>query len=165
MKHGISEHEWSDYLDGWATSEVRDRIETHFIGCLQCWEFYERMCGATEVLVDAGEEARQALTLEDRDLHAMLSGAFSRLRAGEVMTPVPAQVQGRLDMLETMLAPFWGTQAVASALQTAAKNSPARSLEKVTVDNWEQFLERLTAIAAAICGETFAGLVWERGQL
>jgi multidrug efflux pump subunit AcrA (membrane-fusion protein) len=164
MKHGISELEWSEYVDGSATAEVRDRIETHFIGCLRCWEFYERMCGATDMLVDAGEEARQTLTLEDRRLHAMLGGAFSRLRAGEVIA-VPAQVKGRLDMLETMLAPFWGTQAVASALQTAAKNSPARTLEKVTLDNWEQFLERLTAIAAAICGETFAGLVWERGQL
>jgi hypothetical protein len=165
MKHGISELEWSDYVDGAATAEVRDRIEAHFTGCLQCWEFYERMCGATEALVDAGEEARQALTLGDRELHSMLTGAFTRLRAGDAMSPVPAQVQGRLDMLETMLAPFWGTQAVASALQTAAKNSPARTLERVTLDNWEQFLERLTAIAAAICGETFAGLVWERGQL
>ena len=123
------------------------------------------MCGATDELVDAGEDARQTLTLEDRQLHAMLSGTFSRLRAGEVMAPVQTQVQGRLDMLETMLAPFWGTQAAASALQTAAKNSPARTLEQVTPDNWEQFLERLTAIAAAICGETFAGLVRERGQL
>jgi hypothetical protein len=68
-------------------------------------------------------------------------------------------------MLETMLAPFWGSQAAASALQTAAKNSPARTLEQVTPHNWKEFLERLTAIAAAICGETFAGLVWERGQL
>ena len=38
MKHGISELEWSDYVDGSATAEVRDRIEAHFIGCLQCWD-------------------------------------------------------------------------------------------------------------------------------
>ena len=166
MKHGISELEWNDYVDGSAAPEVRDRIEAHFTGCLQCWEFYERMCCATDELVDAGEEARQTLTVADRQLHAMLSGTFSRLRDGEVTAAaVQDQVQGRLDMLETMLAPFWGSQAAASALQTAAKNSPARTLEQVTPYNWEQFLERLTAIAAAICGETFAGLVWERGQL
>jgi hypothetical protein len=49
-------------------------------------------------------------------------------------------------------------------LHAAAKNSPARSLERVTTDNWDPFLEKLTAIAAAMCGESFAGLIRERGQ-
>jgi hypothetical protein len=164
MKHGISELEWNDYLDGRAPAEVRDRIEAHLIGCLECWEFYEQMSGATLELMTAGEEARQELTLEDRQLHVMLRGVFSRLGAGEAGSVVRAQVQGRLTVLETVLAPFCGTQAALCALQVAAKDSPARSLEQVTPDNWEPFLKRLTAIAAAMCGETLAGLIWESGQ-
>ncbi len=165
MKHGISEQEWNDYLDGRATAAVSYRIEAHLIGCLECWEFYERLSCATQQLLAACEEARQGLTLEDRQLHAMLRGVFSRLRTEGSAGTMHPQVQGQLHMLHSVLAPFCGTQAAARALQTAAKNSPARSLEQVTLDNWEPFLEKLKAIAAAMCGDTFANLIWERGQL
>jgi hypothetical protein len=164
MKHGISELEWNDYLDGRAIVEARDRIEAHFIGCLDCWEFYEQMSCATGELREAGEEARQGLTLEDRQLHVMLRGVFARLRAEEAAPSKAPGVQGRLNLLERVLAPFCGAHAAARALQAAAKNSPARSLERVTPDNWEPFMERLTSIAAAMCGQTFADLIWERGQ-
>ena len=163
MKHGISEQEWNDYLDQRAAAAVRDRIEAHFIGCLECWQFYEQMNCATQVLQEAAEEARQRVNCDDRQLHKMLRGVFSRLRSS-ADTPARTQVEGRLNVLETLFAPFCGTRVAASALEAAAKTSPAQTLEKVTSDNWQPFLERLTAIAAAVGGETFAGLIWERGQ-
>ena len=164
MKHEISELEWNDYLDGRATAEVRDRIEAHFLGCVECWEFYEQISGATQKLLEACDEARQVLTCDDWHLHAMLRGVFARLRALEPGSAVNPQVQGQLNMLETVMAPFFGTRAAVNALHAAAKNSPARSLEQVTPDNWEPFLKNLSSIAAAMCGETLAGLIWERGQ-
>ena len=163
MKHGITEQEWNEYLDACTTAPARDRIEAHIAGCLSCWEFYEQMSGATEALHTAGEEARRTLTLEDRQLHRMLRGVFAELRREEALTVTP--VQGRLNSLEITLTPFCGTQVAVRALQAAAQHSPARSLEKVTQANWEPFLERLTAIAAAMCGDTLATLLREQGQL
>ncbi len=165
MQHGITEPEWNDYLDGSAEAALRDRIEAHLIGCMSCWEFYEQLAGASQQLNDAGREARDHLTLDDRRLHAMLRGVFASLRAGGAGATTPEQVRVWLDSLETVLAPICGTQAAARVLQTAAQRSPARSLERVRPENWEPFLERLTAIAAAMCGDTFASLVRERGQL
>jgi hypothetical protein len=165
MKHGITELDWNDYVDRCATPQVCDRVEAHLIGCLECWEFYQQMSRATWELRSAGEEARQSITPEDRQMHSMLSGVFSRIRASETSrAAVHHQVKGRLSKLETVLAPFCGPQAAVCALHAAARNSPATSLEQVTLDNWGPFLERLTAIAAAMCGETFAGLVRESGQ-
>lgn len=164
MKHGIAEAEWNDYLDGGATPEVRDRIEAHLFGCLECWEFYDRLAGATRNLGAAGEEARQRLTLEDRRLHAMLRGVFAQLQEGAPVGATQTQVQRRLSLLEKVLAPFCGPHAAVRALHAAAQNSPARSLERLTTENWEPFLKKLTAIAAAMCGESFASLVWERGR-
>jgi hypothetical protein len=164
MKHGISELDWNDYLDRCAPQEMCDRIEAHMIGCLECWEFYERASSTTRVLLDAGEEARARTIPEDRQLHRMLSGVFARIRAAEPKAAGHSQVKGRLCRLETVLAPFCGPQAAVCALQAAARSSPAASLDQVTLDNWGPFLERLTAIAAAMCGETFAGLVRESGQ-
>jgi hypothetical protein len=165
MKHGISELDWNDYLDRCAPQEVCDHIETHLIGCLECWEFYERMSSATQDLHDAAEDARARVTIEDRQLHRMLSGVFAQARAAAEPNPdLHPQVKGRLSRLETVLAPFCGPRAAVCALQAAARNSPAASLDQVTLDNWAAFLENLTAIAAAMCGETFAGLVRESGQ-
>lgn len=160
MKHGIAEAEWNDYLDGAAATDIRDRIEAHLFGCLECWEIYDRLAGATRELNQAGEQARQRLTLDDRQLHTMLRGVFAQLRDGAAQT----QMQRRLSLLEKVLAPFCGPQAAVRALHAAAQQSPARSLERLTTEDWEPFLKRLTHIAAAMCGESFASLVWERGR-
>ena len=74
MKHGIAEAEWNDYLDGAAAIDIRDRIEAHLFGCRECWEIYDRLAGATRELSLAGEQARQKLTLDDRQLYTMLRG-------------------------------------------------------------------------------------------
>ena len=164
MTHGISDQEWSDYLDGLASPELRRRIESHITACISCWEFNQRMSLVTMSLEEAGQEARELLTLEDRRLHHLMRGTFTRLRA-EGGIPGRAQVEVRLNTLETVLAPFCGIQAAVQALQTAARESPARSLDRVSDVNWEPFLDRLTDIAATLCGDTFAILVRERGRL
>ncbi|MBK9316111.1 MAG: hypothetical protein IPM55_18000 [Acidobacteria bacterium] len=45
---------------------------------------------------------------------------------------------------------------------TAARYSPAQSFESVGPDNSEPFLDRLTNITAAMCGDTFASLIQEK---
>ena len=89
MKHGISELEWNDYLDGGATAEVRDRIEAHFLGCMECWEFYEQMSGANKEMLEACDEARHVLTFEDWHLHAMFVGS---LLASGALNPAPRSI-------------------------------------------------------------------------
>ena len=164
MAHGISDQDWSDYLDGCATPELRSRIESHITACMSCWEFNQQMSLVTVSLNEAGQEARELLTVEDRRLHRLMRSAFARLR-DEREIPWRSRVEGRLNTLETVLAPFCGIQAAVQALQTAARNSPARSLDGVSDVNWEPFLDRLTDIAATLCGDTFASLVRERGRL
>src|SRR5215831_4414555 len=111
MRHGITELEWNDYIDRWAAADVCDRIEAHLFGCLECWEFYEQVARATRELFDAAEEARQRITPDDRQLHIMLSGVFSRIRTTQSKAEMKSaihQVKGRLNRLEAVLAPFCG---------------------------------------------------------
>src|SRR5262249_58483490 len=68
MTHLFSEEEWNDYIDGRIDDEARDRIEAHIIGCLSCWEFYERMATATRALTACGAGLRAAFALQDRRL-------------------------------------------------------------------------------------------------
>src|SRR6266498_983958 len=151
MTHLFSEEEWIDYIDGRIDDEARDRIEAHIIGCLSCWEFYERMATATRAL---------------KACNAGLRAVFAKINEAEAAKrerPLRA-IQQRLDALAAVMAPMCGSQTAIKALRAAAHVSLAASLESVTEDNWTSFLSSLKPIAAVMCGETGARLVWESGQ-
>jgi hypothetical protein len=99
-------------------------------------------------------------------LNAGLRAVFAKINEAEGVKrerPLRA-IQQRLDALAEVMAPMCGSQTAIKALRAAAQVSPARSLESVTEDNWTSFLSSLKPIAAVMCGETGARLVWESGQ-
>src|SRR5262245_46574128 len=166
MTHLFSEEEWNDYVEGRIDDESRDRIEAHLIGCLSCWEFHERMATATRALVASGAGMRAVFALQDRRMNAGLRALFAIINEAEATErdrPLRA-IQQRLDALAAVMTPMCGSQTAAKALRAAAQVSHARSLERVTEDNWTSFLASLKTIAAVMCGETGARLVWESGQ-
>ncbi|HMV47551.1 MAG TPA: zf-HC2 domain-containing protein [Blastocatellia bacterium] len=164
MRHGINEENWENYLDGKLPPEERDRIEAHIIGCVACWEFQQRMLALNARLREVGAAMDRSHVLSDEQLSAGLRGVYAMICAGRDAAAPPTPVQQRLDELAAVMTVFCGTQAAASALQTAAQRSPARSLKQVTRENWEPFLQRLSAIAHVLCGRTGAHLVWESGR-
>jgi Putative zinc-finger len=167
MIHGISEKEWNDYLEGEIDEATCDRIEAHLIGCLSCWEFHEEMALTTQALRSAGAEMRDNLTLQDHQLRKGLHGVFARIRSARMETVFSTQssIKQRLDALAAVMAPMCGSQTARNALSAAARVSPARSLEQITLENWTPFLTSLKSIATVMCGETGAHLVWESGQI
>jgi hypothetical protein len=173
MKHGITEQEWNDYLEGTADDQTRDRLEAHLIGCLSCWETYEQLAQATSALRCGGARVRAELSATDQDLLRGARATFGKLAAAEsksaasdsTQPPAPEQlIPKRLDELEALLIPMCGSRTANRAMRTAAKTSPACSLEQVNAETWTPFLANLTSIAGVMCGETGAHLIWERGQ-
>lgn len=166
MTHLFSEEEWNDYIEGEVDDEARDRFEAHLIGCLSCWKFYQRMANATHALRVNGAGMRAVFALQDRQLSSSLRGVFAKIDEAEAAKrdQPRRQIQQRLDALAAVMAPMCGSQTATKALRAAAKVSPARSLERVTEDNWTSFLTSLKPIADVMCGETGARLVWESGQ-
>jgi hypothetical protein len=169
MTHVFSEETWNDYIEGRIDDETRDRVEAHLIGCLSCWEFNERMANATQALRINGAGMRAIFALQDQQLSAGLRGVFRKINAedaeGSERLAQPRRViQQKLDALAAVMAPMCGSQTAIKALRAAARVSPACSLERVTEDNWTSFLASLKSIAAVMCGETGARLVWESGQ-
>jgi hypothetical protein len=146
------------------------RIEAHLIGCLSCWEFHERMANATRALCGSAAGVRAIFALQDQQLHAGLRGVFEKISTSESekskLGPQSHRaIQEKLNALAEVMSPMCGSQTAINALRAAAQGSPARSLERVSEDNWTPFLARLKSIAAVMCGETGASLVWESGQL
>jgi anti-sigma factor RsiW len=168
MKHGISEDDWEDYLEGDLPAAERDRVEAHLIGCVPCWEFHGRMAAVTARLCETGAAAGRGHVLPDEKLVAGLRGVYARICAaggGGEAAGHATPLQRRLDELEAVMTVFCGARAAGNALRAAAKSSPARSLAAVTRENWGPFLSRLTAIAHVLCGRTGASLIFESGRL
>ena len=163
MNHGISDDQWTSYLDG--ELEHRDQIEAHLIGCQPCWEFNERMQRTEARLGIAGEAVRHQYPLSDNVLHRSLQRVLARIwRHKESEIEQAEEVRARLDSLKEVLAPMCGSGTASRALVAAAMGSPAKSLELVSEENWDPFLANLKSIAVVMCGETGAHLVWESGQ-
>jgi len=164
MNHGISDDQWVSYLDG--EPDYRDQIEAHLIGCQRCWEFNERLARTATRLGSAGEAMRHHFPLSDGMLHRSLGKLLARIRRHPDYseTEQPLEVRARLDSLKEVLAPMCGSTTATRALAAAAMGSPARSLDRVSEENWDPFLTSLKSIAIVMCGETGAHLVWVSGQ-
>ena len=165
MKHGITSENWEDYLDGTIALPERDRIESHLIGCLSCWEFHERLATLTARLQTDGTMMGNRYPLSNEALQAGLRATYARICLSQSHAQPPTALQKRLQELEAVMTVFCGAEAAANALATAAQNSPARRLPQLSPENWEAFLQRLTRIAHVLCGITGARLVFESGRL
>lgn len=164
MNHGITPNEWERRLDGALTAAEHDRIEAHLVGCLSCWEFYQRMAALNAQLHEAGEAKRESFALSDARLRTGLRNVYTRIHAANASgnsTPL----EQRLIELEAVMSIFCGEQTAVNAMHAAAAHSPAQSLKQITRENWEPFLQRLTAIAQVLCGRTGARWLLESGRL
>jgi len=161
MNHGITDHEWMRYLEGALDRDAADRLEAHFIGCKPCWDYFDQLASAEEQLRLSGEAVRRELAICDRALYRALVSTVSRINRQETSAD---DVLARLDYLRATMVPMCGARTVDRALKVAAEGSPARSLDGINDENWNPFLLSLTSIAAVMCGETAADLIWESGQ-
>ena len=112
----------------------------------------------------AATEARKTLIVSAEQEQSMLGVVLAGIRMEDDSTRT-AQIRSRLDFLRSILVPVFGPKAAQSALLLAASGSASRSLEGLTRESWTAFLERLAAMISIICGDIFAGLIREHGQL
>jgi hypothetical protein len=163
VRHEISDEQWEDYLLGKGTPEARARIDAHLLACPECWQCYQHEYPTISTLKQAATEAREQLILDDKRLRPMFTDVMSRLRAEDAATV--DEIDCGLDFLKSVLDPVFGPTTAQRAMHLAANGSPAKPASRITRENWDGFLERLAAMASIICGDVFAGLIREHGQL
>jgi len=161
MNHGITDKEWMLYLEGELDEATVHGLEAHLVSCKSCWDYFDQLAGAGEQLRVTGEAIRSELSLCDRALYRALVSTVSRINRQEKPSD---NMKARLDYLRSIMAPMCGARTVERALKLAAEASPAKTLEAVSDEHWNPFLLMLTSIAAVMCGETAADLIWESGQ-
>jgi hypothetical protein len=165
LKHGITEEEWENYLAGQTTQDSRQRIDAHLITCSSCWERYQDESPTMLALAAAANEAKEKLVVSDERLRSMLAVVIANARISEDVSTTSEEIRSGLHVLRAILVPVFGPRAAQCAMVLAANGSASRPLERMTHESWHAFVERLATIISIICGDVFAGLIREHGQL
>jgi len=165
LKHGITEEEWEDYLADQSIQQSRQRIDAHLVKCSHCWERYQDESPTILALVAAAKEAKEKLVVSDERLHSMLAVVIANARILEDVSTTPDEIRSGLHFLRAILVPVFGPKAAQCAMVLAANGAATRPLERMTFESWNIFVERLATIISIICGDVFAGLIREHGQL
>jgi hypothetical protein len=116
-------------------------------------------------LATAAREAKEQLVVSDERMQSMLAVVMARVLVTEDDPTTTAQIRRGLDFLSSILVPVFGPKAAQCAMLLAANGSASRSLERLTRESWNPFLERPAAMISIVCGDVFAGLIREHGQL
>ena len=165
MKHGFTEEEWEDYLANQSTQQSRQRIDAHLGRCSHCWQRYQDESPTILALVAAAKEAKEKLVVSDERLRSMLAVVMANARGLDDVSTTPVEIRSGLHFLRAILVPVFGPNAAHCAMVLAANGSASRPLERMTLESWSTFVERLAAIISIICGDVFAALIREHGQL
>lgn len=165
MKHGFTEEEWEDYLADQSTQQSRQRIDAHLVTCSHCWQRYQDESPTILALVAAAREAKEKLVVSDERLHSMLAAVMADARGLEDVSTTTDEIRSGLHFLRAILVPVFGPKAAHCAMVLAANGSASRPLGRMTRESWSTFVEQLAAIISIICGDVFAALIREHGQL
>jgi predicted anti-sigma-YlaC factor YlaD len=155
MKHGTSEQEWIDSLDGVASSKTQARIEAHLTACVECRRFLDNLLAVDALMEEKTLHIRQRIIITRERITAARNKIITSLENDCVST--------KLEVLRWMLAPMCGTTTANRAIGAAAQRVAASSPKALTEKLWPCFVEHLRSILAPLCGEPAAHLIWECG--
>jgi anti-sigma factor RsiW len=156
MRHGITEQDWLEYLDGRAAPEERLRLEGHLRACLDCQNFVERLEAVDATMRSAALELQSRLTVTPDEITAA--------RERTVAIASDRCVSVRIGILYLLLVPLCGEEMSGRAIRRAARCAVAASAHSTNGQLWNRFLDHLHEIIAPLCGEPVAGLIRTRGM-
>ena len=155
MRHGISELEWIEYLDG-SDGPDQFRMAAHLEMCPECRGFLKRMRAVDTALSSAASRIREEIVVAPDQLAQALENSLTDAR--------DRCVSVRIGALYLLLASMCGRETSSRAIRAAAHRILEVSPGLMRNRLWTGFLDNLQSIIAPLCGEPAARLIWERGM-
>jgi anti-sigma factor RsiW len=148
MNCGISDTEWTDYLDQALSFRERRKIEAHL-----------RHCAACRSELHALRQIDQRLRIECGLIRQSMNPPAARDRILAILqqSGSPA-TNDRLRKVRWVLALLCGSNTATRIIAAAESHS------KPDEQNWLLFLRRLSFLTTEICGSYAGELIWAVGQ-
>jgi anti-sigma factor RsiW len=161
MRHGISEQEWVQLVDGTLAPERRGAIEVHFQQCLECRELAASLLAWDGSWREAVDEFRAQCAMSNERARALAESAIATIHQEGLLSRAAEQAWGyteSLDFVIRILGPIYGAALVRKSIQTAALASSSSLTGGIEPGQWQSFVVHFTATLANLCGRAAGGL-------
>jgi hypothetical protein len=164
MKATFSRQQWVEYTCGAAPLELKFAMDDHIGRCHECAAISGSFEDIERELMEAVGILRESVPeLEWRGERAYELWRNERPRP--VAEDGPAlHLSQRIVRLQLFLAPICGFGTAQRAMLAAAGRSTVDSIEVLTELEWPGFVQHLSSIVGALCGEPAGWLLWHIGQ-
>jgi hypothetical protein len=159
MNCGITDTEWTDYLDQALSFRDRQKMEAHLGVCASCRSEFEVLrqvdqrlrieCGLIQQAVDQTQESQAAA--QERVLAVLREGT-------------PNGAHERLWRVRWVLALLCGSNTATRIIDAAQSHCDATAELKPAEQKWLHFLRRLSFLTTEICGCSAGDLIWAVGK-
>jgi anti-sigma factor RsiW len=164
MNCGISDTEWTDYLDEALSFRDRQKIDAHLRLCSHCRselltlrQIDQRLrieCGLLQQAIDISEDSQSAA--QDRILAVLREASPNR-------SPEPNSHE-RLWRVRWVLALLCGSNTATRIIEAAESHTDAAADSRPSEPKWPVVLRRLCFLTTEICGSYAGDLIWAVGQ-
>ena len=159
MNCGISDTQWTDYLDQALPPSERQKIDAHLRVCASCRSELEALRQADQRLRIECGIIRQSIEVSEEAQTAARERILAILRESD-----PKSTHERLWRVRWVLALLCGSNTASRIIQAAETHAEAASDNKPSEQKWLLFLRRLAFLTTEICGSCAGELIWAVGQ-
>jgi predicted anti-sigma-YlaC factor YlaD len=159
MKQTFSRQQWVEYTSGVAPVELTFEIDRHIGRCEECAQISRQFAEVDRELIAAVAALRDSIPVSEWSAER----AYETWRRQRPSVAEADRVSNRIVRLQLFLAPICGFGTAQRAM-LAAGESAAAPVDLLTELEWPAFLQHLSSIVGALCGEPAGRLLWYLGQ-
>lgn len=166
MRHGISEQQWLEYVDGTLSEREVARLRTHLLICAECAEVPIELNEWRELMLKEARTLRGNVLLSELEIESLLVRSIERIR--QQAPPVIrnsfrwSTAEGML-LLRSLMEPICGLGTARATMTLAARRSTADDESRITERNWRLFVANLSDAIASVCGSAAGRLISRAG--
>ncbi len=156
---GISDSEWTAYLDPASSPRERQKLAAHLRVCAECRSELETLRRIDQRLRIECGLIQQSINLPAESQAATRESILALLRDGAAQG-----AHERLWRVRWVLALLCGSNTATRIIQATESHTAPCVGQRHTEQEWLLFLRRLAFLTTEICGSYAGDLIWAVGQ-
>jgi anti-sigma factor RsiW len=157
MRHGISEQQWIEYLEGGLAELDAARVGGHLSACPECAATFAELSLWRGKLVEEAARVRAAFETSPDQLDRLLAASLERIGRSHPSWTFREAVM----LLRLLVEPFCGSGTAGAAVRLAVQRSMVHG--RPAPATWDLFVSNMSEMMSSVCGTEAGRLVNQVG--
>jgi anti-sigma factor RsiW len=159
MRHGISEEQWIEYLEGGLVELDGARFGDHLSACPECAATLVELSFWRGKLAEEAARMRAAFETSPDQIDRLLAASLERIGRSHPSWTFREAVM----LLRLLVEPFCGSGTAGAAVQLAMQRSTAHGWPENPA-TWDLFVSNMSEMMSSVCGTEAGRLVNQVGD-